>query len=251
MTGTRQRPPRPLSLTEAHVARVHRVVPDPGPMTYEALRPLTPEDKAEAAARLLAQNAGRPFWVFGYGSLIWKPAFDHVEHRRVTARGWRRAFCLEIENWRATKAEPGLMLALVTGGSCAGMAYRLPPDDPQGRMLRLLEREVSYHEDVALVRWLTVRDGQGTPIRALTFYAAPLTDSNFTALPIEEQAARLSRAVGHVGSCAEYLRNTVQHLEEAGIRDRYLWTLQQMVAERIAARYPDLAPVTSAYSEDR
>jgi cation transport protein ChaC len=251
----RHRSPRPLHLTEAHIARVHRAVPDTGLHDYPELRLLSGSDKAEAAQRLLAQNDGRPFWVFGYGSLIWKPAFDHVEQRRVTAWGWRRSFCLEIENWRATRDEPGLMLALVTGGSCAGMAYRLPPDDPQGRMLRLLEREVSYHEDVELVRWLTVRDAAGETLRALTFYAAPLWNANFTALPIEEQAARLARAVGHVGSCAEYLRNTVQHLEDAGIRDRYMWRLQQMVAAEIAARHPDLASgatsVSRACSADR
>ncbi len=237
-THPSERPARALDLTEALVARVHRHVPDPGLRHYDGLTVLSPEDKAVAARRLLAQNEGRPFWVFGYGSLIWKPAFEHVEHRRVTARGWRRAFCLEIESWRATPEEPGLMLGLVTGGSCAGMAYRMPPDDPEGRMLRLLEREVSYHEDVALARWLTVRDADAEPIRALTFYAAPLRNENFTALPIEEQARRLARAVGHVGSCAEYLRNTVQHLEEAGIRDSYLWRLQQLVAAEIAALPP-------------
>jgi cation transport protein ChaC len=122
-------------------------------------------------------------------------------------------------------------------------------------MLRLLEREVSYHEDVELVRWLTVRDAAGETLRALTFYAAPLWNASFTALPIEEQAARLARAVGHVGSCAEYLRNTVQHLEEAGIRDRYMWRLQQMVAAEIDACHPDLArgerSVSRACSADR
>ena len=154
-------PARPLDLTEALVARVHRPVPDTGLRTMTSLTRCATRTRPRLRSSLLAQNDGRPFWVFGYGSLIWKPAFDHVEHRRVTARGWRRAFCLEIESWRATPEEPGLMLALVTGGRCAGMAYRLPPDDPEGRMLRLLEREVSYHEDVALVRWLTVRDAAG------------------------------------------------------------------------------------------
>jgi cation transport protein ChaC len=231
--------PRELALTEVLVARVHRHVPDTGLPAYDDLTPLTDADKARAARDLLAQNEGRPFWVFAYGSLIWKPAFEHVDHRLVNAWGWRRAFCLEIESWRATPEEPGLMLALVTGGRCAGMAYRLPPDDPEGQMLRLLEREVSYHEDLRLVRWLTVRDARGEPIRALAFYAGSLHHDYFLALPVEEQARRLARAVGHVGSCAEYLRNTVLHLEEIGIRDRYLWQLQQMVAAEIAALGPE------------
>jgi len=43
----------------------------------------------------------------------------------------------------------------------------------------------------------------------------------------------LARACGHVGSGAEYLYNTVSHLEEFGIRDRNLWRLQQLVADEI------------------
>ncbi len=229
------RPSRPLALTEAHVARVHRHVPDPGLPEYEGMRVLSDDDKLAAARLLLAENEGRPFWVFAFGSLIWKPGFDHVEHRHVIAHGWRRRYCMEVDCWRGTPENPGLMLALVTGGSCHGLAYRLPPDDPEGRMLRLLHREVAYHEDLALARWLTVRDANGEAIRALTFYAAPMHSPYFTDLPIEEKVRRLARAVGHLGSCAEYLRNTVLHLEEAGIRDSYLWTLQRLVAEEIAA----------------
>lgn len=249
---TRRGPtPRPLALTEALVAEVHRPVPDTGLPPHEDLTPLSGDDMRRAAHALLAQNDGRPFWVFGYGSLIWKPAFDHVEARRVMAYGWRRSFCLEIESWRATPDAPGLMLALVRGGSCAGMAYRLPAGDAPARMLRLLEREVSYHEDLSLVRWLTVRSDAG-PIRALTFYAGRPDDPYFLPLPLDEQARRLARAVGHVGSCAEYLRNTVLHLEEMGIRDRYLWRLQHMVAAEIAAlcgRGP--AGIMSACNADR
>ena len=61
---------------------------------------------------------------------------------------------------------------------------------------------------------------------------------DFIYLPITEQAQRLARAVGFIGSCAEYLRNTVLHLEEMGMRDRYLWRLQQLVAEEIRALHP-------------
>jgi glutathione-specific gamma-glutamylcyclotransferase len=232
MAHTRR--PRALALTEALVARVHRPVPDPGVRDYEGMTILTDADIEAAAHGLLSANAGRPFWVFGYGSLLWKPAFEHVEARRVVAPGWRRSFCLEIDNWRATPEQPGLMLALVSGGACAGMAYRMPPDDATGRMVRLLDREVSHDADLRRVRWLTVR-AEGQSFRALAFFAGPTGDPYFLHLPIEAQAARLARAVGHVGSGAEYLRNTVLHLEEIGIRDDYLWRLQELVAAEITA----------------
>lgn len=189
----------------------------------------------EALAReKVAELDGRPFWVFAYGSLIWKPAFEHVAAVRGVVHGWRRAFCINTTNWRATPDAPGLMLALARGGACTGVAYRMPDDDPIERMLRLLRREIAYHIDLPWLRWLTVRsDGAAFP--ALTFYCDPLSDPDAVHLPLDEQARRLARAVGHVGSSAEYLYNTVHHLEALGIRDRYLWTLQKLVAAEIDA----------------
>lgn len=223
---------RRLALTRTHVARVARDVPDPGPSARYAR--LTDDDLGALAHRLLAENAGAPFWVFAYGSLIWKPAFERVAMRSCVAHGWRRSFCLNMLNWRATPEQPGLMLALERGGACSGVAYRMPDDDPHGRMLRLLKREVSYHEDIPWLRWLNVRAREGV-FRALAFYCAPQGDEDFVRLPVAEQAARLARAVGHGGSCAEYLLNTVEHLEALGIRDRYLWRLQDLVAAEIDA----------------
>ena len=80
---------------------------------------------------------------------------------------------------------------------------------------------------------MRVRGPEG-PFRALVFYAAPLHPGTHVSLPLEEKARRIARAAGHMGSCAAYLRNTVQHLEALGIRDRYLWALQRLVAEEIA-----------------
>jgi cation transport protein ChaC len=222
---------RPLALTPAHLARVAREVPAPtGPPRYSTLSDAEMEALAQ---RLLDELAGGQFWIFAYGSLIWKPAFDFAEARRALAHGWRRSFCLNLQGWRATPEVPGLMLALEPGGACAGMAYRLPDDTPHDRMLRLLRREVSSHVDLPWLRWLRVRTGGGT-IRALTFYCAPREpDPDLMRLPMTEQARRLARAVGPVGSCAEDLHSTVDHLEALGIRDRYLWTLQAMVAAEI------------------
>ena len=74
--------------------------------------------------------------------------------------------------------------------------------------------------------------------RALAFWAAPRADGYYLNLPIEEQAIRLARAAGHVGTCAEYLHNTVAKLEEHGIHDSYLWRLQKLVADEIRRMHP-------------
>jgi cation transport protein ChaC len=106
-------------------------------------------------------------------------------------------------------------------------------------MVRLLKRETAYHEDYPWVRLIPCRAG-GEVIRALVFYAAPAPsatgpDADLVRLPEEEQARRLARACGFKGSCAAYLLNTVRHLEDLGIHDRYLWRMQRLVAEEIDA----------------
>lgn len=233
-----RRPPRAMALTDDLVARVARTVHDTGiPAIYKNLPELTADDKLAIAERLLEENRGGEFWVFGYGSLIWKPAFNYVEARRVVAHGWRRNYSLEVHSWRGTEEEPGLMLALEPGGSCTGVAYRMSPGDPKVQMLQFVEREATFHEDATTIRWITVRAGRET-FRALVSWVAVRGDPIFLRLPITEQAKRLARAVGHLGSCAEYLRNTVMHLEEMGFRDSYLWQLQQLVADEIKALHP-------------
>lgn len=231
------RTPRLPDLTPELVARVERIVPeDGGDRGFDLL---TEDDYAAAADRFLAQ-AGDEFWVFAYGSLIWNPEFTHVEARPALIHGWRRSFCIGLTSWRATPDQPGLMLALDRGGSCRGMAFRLAPADPRDQMIALLKREAVHHEGLSTFRWLTARTAQG-PIPALTFYAMPLGHPYREHLPLETQAARLARAAGRMGSGAAYLRNTVEHLEQLGIHDRYLWDLQRRVAAEIAAM-PPLAP---------
>ncbi len=224
-------PQRPLRLTERHILKVQRPVEKVDYPT--ASTPMSDEDFEAYAGEMLAQNRGNPFWVLAYGSLIWKPAFEHVEARAAHVPGWRRSFCLHIGDWRATPDQPGLMLCLDRGGSCRGVAYRMPEDAPQERMVRLLKREMSAHEDKAWHRWLSVRAG-GETLRALAFWCAPQRpEPRHLRLPLEDQARRLARAAGHVGSCAEYLLNTVQHLEQLGLHDSYLWRLQDLVAAEI------------------
>jgi glutathione-specific gamma-glutamylcyclotransferase len=221
---------RVMALGPAHLAKVAREVPR---VEYASnLTRITDDEMIVIAERLAKQVDGGPFWLFAYGSLIWKPDFEYVEARRGLVHGWRRSFCLPIRNWRATPEQPGLMLALQQGGACSGIAYRMPEDDPHGRMLRLLKREIASHEGLRGVRWVTVRAPEGA-VRALVFYCAPKDGPAVERLTPDEQARRLAQAVGHVGSCAEYLYNTVSHLEALGIRDRYLWDLQARVAAEI------------------
>jgi len=221
---------QPLSLTAELVALVDRREPDSGP--EYGLIELSDEDYDLAAHQILLHKADKPFWLFAYGSLIWKPDFEHVEHVACKAFGWRRSFSLDIVRWRASPQQPGLMMALDYGGCCHGVAFRLPEGNDHTQMLRLLRRETSYKEDLPPIRWIDVHAGRNK-FRALTFWAAPRAKGYYVNLSLEEQAQRLARAAGHVGTSAEYLHNTIVKLEEFGIHDSYLWRLQKLVADEI------------------
>ena len=230
--------PRQLRLTADHVARVHRPLPDPGPAIYEGFRTASDEDFADEVSRMLATRPEGPFWLFGYGSLIWRPETAFTDKRVALARGWHRRFCLGPDiRYRGNPENPGVMMALDRGGQCRGMAYALPEAGLETELHKLIRREQSTVPSPFPWRWITVETVDG-PLLALTFamnrksarYVRDLTD--------EQLADVLAKACGFRGSMAEYLFQTVSQLEALGIRDRNLWRLQEMVAKRIDALYP-------------
>ena len=224
--------PRTMSLTEELVARCFRVVEDSGP--DPDAEHLDDADYDAMTRTLEAQlPANEPLWLFGYGSLIWKPEIEHVEERVALLRGWHRSFCMKMTRWRGTKESPGLMMALDRGGQCKGVAFRLGDGDRREQLDKLLRREVTLKPTSYHPRLLNMTS-DGGPLRALAFvinrngttYAGPLSE--------EAVVERLATSCGHWGSGADYLYNTVKNLEQRGIHDAHLWRLQQLVAARIA-----------------
>lgn len=221
---------REMALTAELVKLCFREECDPG---REPLwTALTDDDYAAIAQRLNDEAGHEPLWVFAYGSLIWKPGFDSDARQRATAYGWHRAFTLKINRWRGSPVQPGLMMALSRGGRCDGMIYRMPQGDRLAQIERVLRREVDSHEMLASIRWLKVKTPDGEK-KVLCFWVGHTERSTLPLLPLPEVAKILARACGHGGSGAEYLYNTVVHLEDFGIRDRNLWRLQKLVADEI------------------
>lgn len=219
-----------MKLTAELVALCERAVEDPGP--DPSRQRLDDSDVRSFSEALAADLDGGPLWLFAYGSLIWKPAFEAVESRRSMARGWHRAFTMEMTRWRGSPDQPGLMMVLERGGVCHGVAYRLPDTNHPAQIARMVERETEYRSDLGSIRWIGVDTG-AERVRALAFWATSRRGDFGHKLSLEETARRIARACGHVGSNAAYLYHTVAGLEAFGIRDRNLWRLQELVAVEI------------------
>ncbi len=223
---------RQMALTAELVASVARVVEDAGPSPGAVY--LTDADYAAIIQDILAQAPAGDLWLFGYGSLLWKPGFEYAERRMATVQGWHRSFCLRIARFRATCDQNGLMMVLDRGGQCQGMIFRVPADQASTVLNGLFRRELVVNPPATPPRWLVAQTADG-PVRSLGFVMDRRSPFYAGKLPLEDVADVLSKAAGHWGSCAEYLQNTVAHLEELGIQDRNLWRLQALVAERIRA----------------
>jgi cation transport protein ChaC len=169
---------------------------------------------------------GDPVWVFAYGSLMWNPEMAFAETRPAVLHGFHRRFCLYSRDYRGTPERPGLVLGLDRGGSCRGLARRLPPDALAAAIDRLWAREMAGQ--VYDMRAVTV----ATPKGAVAAYAFTVRRDNVDyagRLPLDRVAAIIAGATGGRGTGRDYLANTVRHLDELGIRDRVLERLHNAV----------------------
>src|SRR3954470_16842984 len=169
------------------------------------------------------------FWVFGYGSLIWRPGFAHVETSRARLYGFRRSLCVYSWVHRGTEQRPGLVLGLDHGGSCVGLAFRVPGELRDEVVAYLRERELVTK--VYLERLLPVRLASGETVDALCYVVDRAHRQYAGNLSVEEAAKLVAGSVGQSGRNEDYLASSVEHLKALGIRDHWL----ESVAERIAA----------------
>jgi cation transport protein ChaC len=189
----------------------------------------TESEMAALLEDILAQHdAAQDLWVFGYGSLIWNPAFHFVEQRPALLHGWHRRFCLKLFMGRGSLQSPGVMLGLDEGGSCHGVAFRIAAAKVREELGILWQREMyggAYH-----ARLLTL-EAEGGPISAVTFVINRDHPRYIRELSLEQTVALIATGCGDLGTCREYLENTVQHLRALGLDDERL--------ARIAAALPN------------
>ncbi|TIU38826.1 MAG: gamma-glutamylcyclotransferase [Mesorhizobium sp.] len=166
------------------------------------------------------------FWVFGYGSLIWRPGFAHVETQRARLHGYRRSLCVYSFVHRGTRERPGLVLD--RGGSCVGLAFRVPGDLRDEVMAYLRERELVTN--VYLERMLKIRLDGGDTVDAVVYIVDRQHEQYAGALDVADAAAVVRGAVGQSGNNEDYVLSTLEHLEALGISDHWLEDVASQVA---------------------
>jgi cation transport protein ChaC len=158
-------------------------------------------------------------WIFGYASLIWRPDFDFEERRPAHVRGWHRALKMWSRVNRGTPEVPGLVFALLSGGSCHGMAFRVQRQRVPAILETLWAREMPT--GVYDPRWLRCETSHG-PVSALAFTLSRRSPNYTGALSAEQYRQIFAQAQGRYGSTHDYAHQTYMSLQAHGIRDREL-----------------------------
>ena len=166
-------------------------------------------------------------WIFGYGSLMWRPGFDHAERADALLRGYRRRLCVVSRHHRGTAARPGLVMGLDRGGACRGAAYRVPPAAVEATLAYLHERETAHYPVYRRAAVTLDLLGRGR-VHGIAYTVDRSQPDYAGDLSLAEQAAIVSGAQGISGHNVDYVRSTVEHIHEMGLRDS---ALEALVAE--------------------
>jgi len=181
------------------------------------------------SAHALAPASDGSLWVFGYGSLMWRPGFAYARRCRALLRGWRRSLCVFSHVYRGSPERPGLVLGLDRGGACPGVAFEVDADLREETIRYLREREqvtAVYVERVAPVKLEC-----GERVLALTYVADRLHGQYAGRLDREAMLEYVRAGNGKSGANADYILETTDHLRAMGVRDRDLEWLSAKLRE--------------------
>jgi len=167
-------------------------------------------------------TANSDFWVFGYGSLMWRPGFEHLERRPARLFGAHRALCVFSHVHRGTPEKPGLVLGLDYGGSCRGIAFRVEASKREATVAYLREREQVTKVYRESARPVILLDEPEADVRALCYLVNRAHEQYAGALTREEQLHLVRQGHGRSGVNRDYVLATVKELEALGIRDATL-----------------------------
>jgi glutathione-specific gamma-glutamylcyclotransferase len=168
-------------------------------------------------------------WVFGYGSLMWRPGFEFIEQAPARLIGEHRALCVYSFVHRGTPEKPGLVLGLDRGGACRGTAFRVAERNRVATVayLRAREQVTSVYREVMRSVWLENEARQR--VSALAYVVDRGHVQYAGRLSLAEQLRHVLQGHGQSGANRDYVLATVKAIEAEGFRDNQLHRLASML----------------------
>ena len=189
---------------------------------------LPPEQREASKQAILEAIGENEIWLFGYGSLMWNPCIHYLDRQPALLHGFHRNFCLRAPTGRGSPERPGLMLALKNGGSCRGIVYQIDPAIADQELSIVWDREMISGAYQPRLLKLTTPLGQK---QAIAFVINRQHPRFIPHIELSEAASMIAHAEGWLGTCAEYLFSTVEHLDELGVADGPMHELKRLVEQ--------------------
>ncbi len=182
-----------------------------------------------AATMISESESDGDLWVFGYGSLMWRPGFDYVEQAPARLIGEHRALCVYSFDHRGTPEKPGLVLGLDRGGACRGIAFRVAAAARHDTIAYLRSREQTTHVYREVMRSVWLDNDARERVSALAYVVDRSHVQYAGRLTLAEQLHFVKQGHGRSGDNLDYVLSTVQAIEAEGFRDQQLHQLAAML----------------------
>jgi cation transport protein ChaC len=173
------------------------------------------------------EDANKDLWVFGYGSLIWRPGFEFLEQIEARLIGAHRALCVYSFMHRGTPEKPGLVLGLDRGGTCRGVAFRVAAPRRAATIAYLREREQVTSVYLERMRPVWLKGEPELRVSALCYMVDRSHAQYAGRLTLDQQFHHVQQGHGHAGPNRDYVVATVTALEALGLREGELHVLAQ------------------------
>ena len=198
---------------------------------------------------VLSSRANDDLWIFGYGSLMWRPGFDYLERVPARLTGLHRALCVYSFVHRGTPQQPGLVLGLDRGGACRGIAYRVGAAYREAVIAYLREREQATKVYIEATRRVLLAASPPYPAgeaMALAFLVDRSHPQYAGRLDLDRQLHLVRQGHGHSGANRDYVLSTVAEIEAQGCHDVGL----NLLAQRLKSdQEPHVQPAPHAAAD--
>jgi cation transport protein ChaC len=170
-------------------------------------------------------------WVFGYGSLMWRPGFAFIEQVPARLIGEHRALCVYSFDHRGTPEKPGLVLGLDRGGACRGIAFRVAATQRDEVINYLRGREQTTHVYREVMRSVWLENEARGRVSALAYVVDRGHVQYAGRLSLHEQLRYVRQGHGRSGNNRDYVLETVRSIEAQGFRDAPLHQLALLLRD--------------------